>query len=255
MRREMTPERDAEGSPGPHARGFAALGMAWILGGAALLAATPVAAQELTLVVRVIDAETRQPVTSATVEHRAADSTVLAAATTDPRGIASLRVGTAPPYELAVRRIGYVGAEHVVDEVGAAPDGRWLVQIELERAPIELDGITAEGRAWEGHFGPWVFRPDGMYYERAMDFCLYLIVDEVLITDPREMLRTMRRYYVPVPPGPGGRQATVRSHGVRVTETRMQNSSLPEQYREPAWPCGARVLWTAENYSHRDPPW
>jgi hypothetical protein len=215
----------------------------------------PVSAQDLTLVTRVIESETRQPVAGATIEHRAADSTVLARAVTDPRGIAELSVSGEAPYRLHIQRLGYLETGHVVEEVGNPDDGRWLIQVEVERSPLEIEGITAEAEAWEGYFGPWVFRADGMYHERALDFCRYLIVDERLITDSRQMLRTMRRYFAIRPASPETGQETVGTRGLRRIGTYIQNNYLPEQYREPAWPCGAKVLWTAENYSHRNPPW
>lgn len=102
-----------------------------------ICSASAAAAQSLTG--RVVDGTSGRPLAAALVQLIGADSTVIAAVTTDDAGAFLLRDGDARGALLRVAQLGYVDAIVPVSELAAAG-----ATIRLEVDPVEMEALTAE---------------------------------------------------------------------------------------------------------------
>jgi hypothetical protein len=102
-----------------------------------ICSASAAAAQSLTG--RVVDGTSGQPLAAALVQLIAADSTIIAAVTTDDGGAFLLRDGDARGALLRVAQLGYVDAFVPLSDLAAAG-----ATIRLEIDPVEMEALTAE---------------------------------------------------------------------------------------------------------------
>jgi hypothetical protein len=201
---------------------------------AALLFTGSLAAQDLTGVVR--DAATGEGIPQARVAVEREGRAVTSVAT-DAEGRFRVRMQDSVPVTLVVERLGYMGIRLTLDH--ELPDWEGL-EILLEGRPVELPGIDAEVERERLEFRiggtGWRITERGLFFHgrdaRGMRSqtrdCTYLIVDSVVVRDPRLFLPEVREGHQP---------SRGYFEGITVYHSHAPDQIADPRLRRDAWPC------------------
>jgi len=187
----------------------------------------------------VVDSLTREPLGEAWVAHSGPEGIV--AMTTGADGLFEVSVEGEPPFELMVRRVGYLERTLVV----GSEDLPGEVRIGLTAAPFGLEGleVEAERKGPDFRFGIYIVTDTGLVWPGHPEMgCFFVMIDSVVVEDYNLLRPSVYERY---------ERAQLYTAGLR-REYWVKSVSLMRKYvsdsrlRHDAWPCGVHWLMDHE---------